>query len=1130
MAVSPPDIDKRTAAVVAQQVQDLARLYAAPPDAAPDWQLNGLGDALVGVAARFSEIVIQRLNQVPQKNFLAFLNLLGAALLPPQPAQVPLTFYLAKGSLADGLVPAGTQVAAPPGPNDKDPVIFETQHELMVTAAQLVALFTRDPARDMYSDYSAAAASAVASGAPVFHGNRKTEHVLYIGDALLGLTGIGSLTLLFTLKVAGLDTQLVQWEFWDGSDWVVQVPATDTTRSLQQSGSVVFSGLSPVPLQTVQSVVSNWLRCRLMTPITTETDARKAMVRGNQLPQVQAVTLNATIGSSGQPVKAGFTNQTPLDLTKDFYPFGEKPKFADAFYLQLDPNFARPGATIVFNVNVTNPKGSNPRGADTSSPPYGVEPSADLSLHWEVWSDGNWEPIGTSTPTGSQPAGFVDKTNAFSNPGVVNLALPKKPVQVTIGGVTGIWLRVRIASGHYGLEAHWRAVADAKPPNPSYEFLIDTFAPPALAPLSVDYSYNAAGTPDAILTDNDFAVADVTTQNQHGGFAPFVPMQDTRPTLYFGFRLPPGRSSFLGNPLSLFLVGANLKFGETTVPLSPDISKAAAEPGQIADHLVLLTNSGADPVSFNFDLVGAMWQSTTDQTTQTVPVDPGSTRPIHLLVTVPGSAAMGDSDTGFLRLLDANSQPWESAAFITYAHAEAIESQQLQIAWEYWNGFEWAATAVADNSNNFVEDGVIEFLPPPDFSLRAEFALDPCCWLRALWQQGEFDREPRMRRVLANTVMGSQTTTIRNEVLGSSDGSASQQFQTTRKPVLTGQSLVVREQEQPSTDEAAIIRQEEGSDAISVVLDAVGQPKEIWVRWHEVNDFYASNARSRHYTLDHLTGQVTFGDGLSGLIPPAGNGSVQMSTYRTGGGSRGNVAAETIVQLKTTLPYVDKVTNLEAAGGGAEGETTDSLIVRAPTEIRHRGRAVTSEDYEDLAHLASPDVARVLCVPNRDLAADPFSTQPAVPGNVSVMIVPQSRDNKPQPSFALVDRVQQFLDASSPANVNVVVVGPLYIRVDVQTEIGLANLDSAGTVVQKVQNQLAAFLHPLTGGFEGTGWQFGRAPHRSDLYALLKQIPEADHIRSLVVTEVEDAPGTRETGRFLVYSGNHTIQLVYEPS
>jgi hypothetical protein len=49
---------------------------------------------------------------VPEKNFLAFLNLIGTELLPPQPARAPLTFRLAENSPVDALVPAGTQAAA----------------------------------------------------------------------------------------------------------------------------------------------------------------------------------------------------------------------------------------------------------------------------------------------------------------------------------------------------------------------------------------------------------------------------------------------------------------------------------------------------------------------------------------------------------------------------------------------------------------------------------------------------------------------------------------------------------------------------------------------------------------------------------------------------------------------------------------------------------------------------------------------------------------------------------------------------------------------------------------------------------------------------------------------------------
>src|SRR5262249_44048808 len=215
----------------------------------------------------------------------------------------------------------------------------------------------------------------------------------------------------------------------------------------------------------------------------------------------------------------------------------------------------------------------------------------------------------------------------------------------------------------------------------------------------------------------------------------------------------------------------------------------------------------------------------------------------------------------------------------------------------------------------------------------------------------------------------------------------------------------------------------------------------IWVTWQEVTDFYASDTRSRHYVLDHVTGEVSFGDGQNGMIPPLGSANIRLASYQTGGGARGNRPSGRIAQLKTTVPYIDKGMNAVEAWGGADGESIAALTARAPLEIRHRHRAVTSEDYEDLAHLASADIARALCVPNRDLAADPLDQAPPVLGNVSLIIVPNSADSMPRPSVELARRVQQFMADSCPVTATVKVVGPLYMRVDVQTEIGLASLD-----------------------------------------------------------------------------------------
>jgi predicted phage baseplate assembly protein len=267
---------------------------------------------------------------------------------------------------------------------------------------------------------------------------------------------------------------------------------------------------------------------------------------------------------------------------------------------------------------------------------------------------------------------------------------------------------------------------------------------------------------------------------------------------------------------------------------------------------------------------------------------------------------------------------------------------------------------------------------------------------------------------------------------------------------------------------------------------------------------------------------------LNGLIPPAGVGNIRLARYQIGGGKSGNKPAGAIVQLKTTVPYVDKVTNTEAAAGGADAEAIDSLLQRAPRMIRHGGRAVTMEDYEDLALLASPEVARARCVPLRNLIEDPLGQQPTTRGEISVIIVPRSSEAKPQPSLELLARVQDYLEAYSVPTARVSVVGPLYVRVDVAIEIALVSLEGASAVEQAVRQKLASFLHPLTGGLDGAGWDFGRKPHASDLYALIEAVPGVDHIRSLAIAEIEDQSGVNATRRFLVFSGEHAVRLVFE--
>jgi predicted phage baseplate assembly protein len=149
--VEQPSIDQRTFSDLLQLVMTGARGFA------PEWSVERQDDpgmVLAAIYAHYLEILLERLNRVPEKNFLAFLDLLGVSLLPPSPATAPVVFTLAHTAGTSGVVPTGTQVATMQT-ETQPAVVFETAQDLNVVAAQFVASYTVEPGRDRYANHSA---------------------------------------------------------------------------------------------------------------------------------------------------------------------------------------------------------------------------------------------------------------------------------------------------------------------------------------------------------------------------------------------------------------------------------------------------------------------------------------------------------------------------------------------------------------------------------------------------------------------------------------------------------------------------------------------------------------------------------------------------------------------------------------------------------------------------------------------------------------------------------------------------------------------------------------------------------------------------------------------------------------
>jgi hypothetical protein len=108
------------------------------------------GAAMGPIFARLVNAILERLNQVPAKDKLAFLDLLGIRLIAAQPARAPIVFSLTSGA-ADCSAPEGTQVAAPPPPGSTNQVVFSTEQDAAVAAANLTEIVSLWPGRAAYA-------------------------------------------------------------------------------------------------------------------------------------------------------------------------------------------------------------------------------------------------------------------------------------------------------------------------------------------------------------------------------------------------------------------------------------------------------------------------------------------------------------------------------------------------------------------------------------------------------------------------------------------------------------------------------------------------------------------------------------------------------------------------------------------------------------------------------------------------------------------------------------------------------------------------------------------------------------------------------------------------------------------
>jgi Baseplate J-like protein len=446
--------------------------------------------------------------------------------------------------------------------------------------------------------------------------------------------------------------------------------------------------------------------------------------------------------------------------------------------------------------------------------------------------------------------------------------------------------------------------------------------------------------------------------------------------------------------------------------------------------------------------------------------------------------------------------------------------------WEYRSPVGWSKLAVLDESSGFRQTGMVQFVGPSDHVADAGPS-GPIHWIRArLKAETATPQVLPLTGLHPNAVWATKRTTVRREIVATSDGSPRLTLPLQHDGVLEDELVEVQEWHGTGREWESLFR-DVPRDDLRCDRDGRDHVTGVWVRWSERPHLYSSGSRDRHYTIERIGGILRFGDGDSGMIPPPG--SPIAASYEFVGGPEGNVGAGSITQLLSAVPYVESVTNpLPAQGGAAAEHPQDSRRVRrrGPMQLRHRNRAVAAADLEWIARDTSSEVAIARCLPE----TGPEGA--GMPGWVTVVVAPWTTDPEPRPSAELLTRVRERLAACSAATAadRIRVVGPRYQPIAVIADVVVGDPSRAAEVEEAIRTGLDDFLHPLRGGPAATGWGFGDHVRLSHVAQLVESTAGVDFADELQLTSGgaafgESVPVGRDA---LPSSGRHLIKLRVE--
>jgi len=334
MSLPVPQLDDRTFQQIVDEVRKRIPLYC------PEWTDHNVSDpgiTLIELFAWMTEMLIYRLNRIPELHYLKFMEFLGIPSESTTAARTRVTFRLTKllttQNDPDDIgvdIKVGTEVSTMQTETSAPPVVFTTDSPFTIHAPKfqrvVFARANQAQAQVLLEKELNQLWLGLAVGFPLFSERPPQENdAFYWGFANDLSYHILSLRLEFDTK-AGVGINVLHppyvWEAWtsDG-DWVVlgTEDTEDSTRGLNAEGEIVLHlpELGRMP-ESERTTIANqperyWVRVRIIRPTQEQIDA--GMRAYEESPLLKRIISVAAIGGSVEAIHARVVNKEQIGVS-----------------------------------------------------------------------------------------------------------------------------------------------------------------------------------------------------------------------------------------------------------------------------------------------------------------------------------------------------------------------------------------------------------------------------------------------------------------------------------------------------------------------------------------------------------------------------------------------------------------------------------------------------------------------------------------------------------------------------------------------------------------------------------------------------------------------------------------------